>query len=196
MSNGLLPGAQEAAQTVDGVDAHQQAMARGERPAAVRSAPPILTLATVVVEMIPGGLGPWGIGDVVTAIEALAGRTIDGLRLSRSERLVYLGASAIPLVPARPIIGVYRMLTGAHGGGASHLSHTMADASRPADTFRPAVAAFERSAPIRPDDLGVPAATGPGGGAMRTTIGALLVVLVLVVVALLAVLFAIGLIHL
>lgn len=65
---------------------------------------------TMVIEMIPGGIGPWGVGDIVTAIEALAGRTLDGLRLSMSERLVYLGASAIPVVPARPILAVYRWL--------------------------------------------------------------------------------------
>ena len=67
-------------------------------------------IITMVMEMIPGGLGPWGIGDIVTAIEAFAGRTLDGLRLSISERFVYLGASAIPVVPARPILAVYRWL--------------------------------------------------------------------------------------
>lgn len=67
-------------------------------------------IITMVIEMIPGGLGPWGIGDIVTAIEAVAGRTLDGLRLSLSERFVYLGASAIPVVPARPILAVYRWL--------------------------------------------------------------------------------------
>lgn len=64
----------------------------------------------MVIEMIPGGIGPWGVGDIVTAIEAVSGRTLDGLRLSLSERLVYLGASAIPVVPARPILAVYRWL--------------------------------------------------------------------------------------
>jgi hypothetical protein len=67
-------------------------------------------IVTMVIEMIPGGLGPWGVGDLVTAIEAVAGRTLDGLRLSMSERAVYLGASAIPVVPARPILAVYRWL--------------------------------------------------------------------------------------
>lgn len=67
-------------------------------------------IITMVIEMIPGGLGPWGVGDLVTAIEAVAGRTLDGLRLSLSERVVYLGASAIPVVPARPILAVYRWL--------------------------------------------------------------------------------------
>ncbi len=68
-------------------------------------------IITMVIEMIPGGLGPWGVGDVVTAIEALAGRTLDGLRLTMSERLIYLGASAIPVVPARPILAGYRWLS-------------------------------------------------------------------------------------
>ena len=68
-------------------------------------------IITMVIEMIPGGLGPWGIGDVVTAIEAVAGRTVDGLRLTVSERMIYLGASAIPLVPARPILALYRWMT-------------------------------------------------------------------------------------
>jgi hypothetical protein len=68
------------------------------------------TIATTIVEMIPGGLGPWGVGDVVTALEAVAGRTLDGLRLTGTERGIYLIASAIPLVPARPIIAVYRSM--------------------------------------------------------------------------------------
>ncbi len=68
-------------------------------------------IITMVIEMIPGGLGPWGIGDIVTAIEAVAGRTVDGLRLSVNERMIYLGASAIPLVPARPILALYRWMT-------------------------------------------------------------------------------------
>ena len=69
------------------------------------------TIVTTIVEMIPGGLGPWGVGDVVTALEAVAGRTLDGLRLTGTERMIYLGASAIPLVPARPIIAVWRSMT-------------------------------------------------------------------------------------
>jgi hypothetical protein len=69
------------------------------------------TVVTTIVEMIPGGLGPWGVGDVVTAIEAAAGRTLDGLRLTGTERMIYLAASAIPLVPARPIIAIYRNMT-------------------------------------------------------------------------------------
>lgn len=67
-------------------------------------------IVTMAIEMIPGGLGPWGVGDVVTAIEAVAGRTLDGLRLTMSERLIYLGASAIPLLPARPVLGAYRWM--------------------------------------------------------------------------------------
>ena len=69
------------------------------------------TIVTTIVEMIPGGLGPWGVGDVVTALEAVAGRTLDGLRLTGTERMIYLGASAIPLVPARPIVAIWRSMT-------------------------------------------------------------------------------------
>ena len=47
----------------------------------------------------------------VTAIEGVAGRTLDGLRLTGTERGIYLVASAIPLVPARPIIAVWRSMT-------------------------------------------------------------------------------------
>ena len=68
-------------------------------------------IITMVIEMIPGGIGPWGVGDIVTAIEALAGRTIDGLHLTMNERLIYLGASAIPVIPARPILAGYRWIT-------------------------------------------------------------------------------------
>lgn len=69
------------------------------------------TIVTTIVEMIPGGIGPWGVGDVVTAIEGVAGRTLDGLRLTGTERGIYLVASAIPLVPARPIIAIWRSMT-------------------------------------------------------------------------------------
>jgi hypothetical protein len=69
------------------------------------------TIVTTIVEMIPGGIGPWGVGDVVTAIEGIAGRTLDGLRLTGTERGIYLIASAIPLVPARPFIAVWRSMT-------------------------------------------------------------------------------------
>src|SRR6478735_8188761 len=69
------------------------------------------TLITIIVEMLPGGIGPYGIGDIVTFIEALFGRTLDGLFLRGSERLIYFIASLIPVVPARPFIGFYRQLT-------------------------------------------------------------------------------------
>jgi hypothetical protein len=89
-------------------------MGQDSQPVTQREQPSGLTFRTVVttiVEMIPGGLGPWGVGDVVTAIEGVAGRTLDGLRLTGTERGIYLVASAIPLVPARPIIAVWRSMT-------------------------------------------------------------------------------------
>ena len=65
--------------------------------------------ATTLLESIPGGLGPWGIGDVITAVEAFTGRTIDGKKLSLIERGIYLFASAIPVVPARPFVTAYEV---------------------------------------------------------------------------------------
>ena len=84
-----------------------QPVTRKEQPSGLT----FRTVVTTIVEMIPGGLGPWGVGDVVTAIEAVAGRTLDGLRLTGTERGIYLIASAIPVVPARPIIAVWRSMT-------------------------------------------------------------------------------------
>jgi hypothetical protein len=89
-------------------------MGQNTQPATRNEQPSGLTfrsVVTTIVEMIPGGLGPWGVGDVVTAIEGVAGRTLDGLRLTGTERGIYLVASAIPLVPARPIIAVWRSMT-------------------------------------------------------------------------------------
>jgi hypothetical protein len=86
------------------------AFASSAREVDVTAGQRLKTLATVIVEMIPGGLGPYGIGDLVTALEAIAGRSIDGLKLTFFERLLYLGASAIPVVPARPFVSAYRWL--------------------------------------------------------------------------------------
>lgn len=93
-------------------------------------------IITMVVEMIPGGLGPWGIGDIVTAVEALFGRTLDGLRLTQKERLIYLGASAIPVVPARPILAAYRWMTtnqSSNRATGGDMPSNVVDADSPAD---------------------------------------------------------------
>ena len=67
--------------------------------------------AETLLESIPGQFGPWGIGDVVTALEAIIGRTfLDGKKLSLLERGIYLGASVIPVLPARPVVTVYEYL--------------------------------------------------------------------------------------
>ncbi len=71
----------------------------------------VRTIITILIEMIPGPIAGYGIGDMATALEAIFGHTMDGLKLSPTERVVYLGASAIPVVPARPIIAVYRYFT-------------------------------------------------------------------------------------
>lgn len=69
-------------------------------------------LVTTLVEAIPGGIGPYGIGDIVTLMEGLAGVTLDGLHLTSQERLFYYAASLIPGIPARPFIFIYRMIRG------------------------------------------------------------------------------------
>ncbi|MGH9637333.1 MAG: hypothetical protein ACRD72_21065, partial [Candidatus Angelobacter sp.] len=74
----------------------------------------VKTVFTVIVEMIPLNIIPiplldfYGLGDLITLIEGILGRTIDGLHLSLLERMIYLVATAIPGVPARPVVGVYR----------------------------------------------------------------------------------------
>jgi hypothetical protein len=70
----------------------------------------VKTLATVVLEMIPSPAG-YGPGDVITGLEAVFGRTIDGLKLSWIERGIYAVFTAIPFVPARPFVSVYRWLS-------------------------------------------------------------------------------------
>lgn len=70
-----------------------------------------LVALETILEMIPGGVGPWGVGDIATAVEAVIGRTLIGWeKLSWTERGIYLVASAIPVVPARPLIAGYRYL--------------------------------------------------------------------------------------
>jgi len=69
-------------------------------------------IVTSLVEAIPGGVGPYGIGDIVTFLEGLAGVTLDGLRLTTPERGFYFLVSLIPIVPARPFVFAYRMLRG------------------------------------------------------------------------------------
>ncbi len=98
------------------MDEHTQTLMDRERRAKagsivdVSAGQRMKTAGTIIVEMIPLGLGPWGIGDVITFIEGAIGRTLDGLRLSNLERLIYFGASAIPVVPARPVVTIYRII--------------------------------------------------------------------------------------
>ncbi len=86
-----------------------QPVARPVREVDVSAGQRIKTIATVVIEMIPSPAG-YGPGDVITLLEGLFGRTMDGLKLTPFERLLYFGASAIPVVPARPFVSGYRWL--------------------------------------------------------------------------------------
>jgi hypothetical protein len=94
------------------VSAHNQVKILTPTPSELRPSSGMRTLVTIILEMIPGGLGPYGIGDIVTFIEGLFGRTLDGLVLTGGERLIYFIASLIPVVPARPFIGLYRWIKG------------------------------------------------------------------------------------
>ena len=100
-----VSGAREVSRVTKAVQTPPQTKARDQA-----SNMTLKAIITMVIEMIPGGIGPWGVGDIVTAIEAVAGRTLDGLHLTMLERLIYLGASAIPVVPARPILAGWRWL--------------------------------------------------------------------------------------
>lgn len=61
------------------------------------------------VEMIPGGIGPWGVGDILTLAEGIAGREFpEGRRLDWIDRGVSIVVAIIPVVPATPFREVFR----------------------------------------------------------------------------------------
>ncbi len=63
---------------------------------------PIFIVRTLV-EMIPGGIGPYGIGDAITFYEGLRGQEIlDGRKLDLVDRIISFAAALIPVVPATP----------------------------------------------------------------------------------------------
>lgn len=61
----------------------------------------IIVLRTLV-ESIPFGLGPYGIGDAISLYEAINGKMIFGPRLDTLDRIISLIASLLPIVPATP----------------------------------------------------------------------------------------------
>lgn len=75
---------------------------------------PVLSAAKYLlatgVESLPGPFAGYGVGDIVTGLEAVIGKTLDGTDLSLSERGIYAIATAIPGVPGRPIVTIYRQL--------------------------------------------------------------------------------------
>ncbi len=76
------------------------------------------------VEMIPGGLGPWGLGDFFTLGSAVFGRDWStGDRLDKTGRLISLAAAIIPVVPARPFVALANKIR-RHGEDAVHAAHT------------------------------------------------------------------------
>jgi len=55
-----------------------------------------------VIESIPFGLGPYGIGDAISLYEGISGRMILGPRLDTLDRIISFIAALIPIVPATP----------------------------------------------------------------------------------------------
>lgn len=54
------------------------------------------------VEMLPFGLGLYGVGDLITFVEGVFGWEMFGRRLDPTDRVISLVAAAIPGVPATP----------------------------------------------------------------------------------------------
>jgi hypothetical protein len=55
-----------------------------------------------LIEMIPGGLGPYGIGDAITLLEGIFGIELGGRKLDIIDRIISFAAALIPVVPATP----------------------------------------------------------------------------------------------
>jgi hypothetical protein len=68
----------------------------------------IRTYFTVSAELVRSPIGGYGPGDIVAAIEGMVGRTLDGLKLSKLERIGYVIVAALPYVPSRAVVGGYR----------------------------------------------------------------------------------------
>ncbi len=62
-----------------------------------------INLGRTVLEMIPGGLGPYGIGDLITLVEGIRGQEIfGGRKLDLVDRVISFIAALLPIVPATP----------------------------------------------------------------------------------------------
>lgn len=61
----------------------------------------VIALRTLV-ESIPFGLGPYGIGDAISFYEGFKGKMIFGPQLDKIDRIISFIAAFIPLVPATP----------------------------------------------------------------------------------------------
>lgn len=55
-----------------------------------------------LVESIPLGFGPYGIGDLITLYEGISGRMVMGPKLDFLNRVISILAALIPIVPATP----------------------------------------------------------------------------------------------
>ncbi len=55
-----------------------------------------------ILESIPFGLGPYGIGDLISLYEGVKGKMIFGPKIDTVDRIISFIAALIPLVPATP----------------------------------------------------------------------------------------------
>ncbi len=63
--------------------------------------PGVFTVRTII-ESIPFGIGPYGIGDVLSLYEGIQGKMVLGRKLDLVDRIISIIAALIPIVPATP----------------------------------------------------------------------------------------------
>lgn len=56
-----------------------------------------------LIESIPFGIGPYGIGDIISLYEGIKGQMIFGPKIDFIDRLISFFAACIPLLPATPL---------------------------------------------------------------------------------------------
>ncbi|HRN96056.1 MAG TPA: hypothetical protein PLD54_01255 [Candidatus Levybacteria bacterium] len=56
----------------------------------------------ILIESIPFGLGPYGIGDLISLYEAVKGQMVFGPKIDTLDRIISFIAALLPIVPATP----------------------------------------------------------------------------------------------
>lgn len=85
-------------------------LAAEEQPSSLFTRTKRVTVGTLRtgVEMLPGGMGPYGIGDFITLTDAIRGREFFGRKLDAVDRIICLIAALIPVMPATPLKALIR----------------------------------------------------------------------------------------